>query len=74
MPSATHNSTMKRATDLIFALFNVALCLDVPFCQLQLQRRHHGLTVALLCVLCLSPLSRRLTEVLLLLFFIVITV
>ena len=51
MPSAKHNSTMDKATGLIFSLFNITLSQDVPFHQLQyVQCTYHGLTSVLLCV------------------------
>ena len=51
MPSAKHNSTMGKATGLIFSLFNVASSQDVPFHQPQyIQCTYHGLTFVLLCV------------------------
>jgi len=56
---------MAIATGLISSLFNVALSIDVPFCQLQqLQCLHHGskkLTFVLLCTPFLSPLPRNIT-------------
>jgi len=51
MLSYSRNSTMAKATDLIFLLFNVALAREVPFAiPLYVQYILHGLTMALLCV------------------------
>ena len=51
MPSAKHNSTMDKATGLIFSLFDVISSRDVSFCQPQyIQCTYHGLTFVLLCV------------------------
>jgi len=51
MPSDSCNSTMAKATGLIFLLFNVASAQEVPFAiPLYMQSILHGLTVALLCV------------------------
>jgi len=51
MPSDSHNSTMAKATGLIFSLFNVTSAREVPFAiLLYIQCILHGLTTALLCV------------------------
>jgi len=51
MPSDSHNSTMAKATGLIFSLFNVAPAREVPFAiPLYMQCILRGLTTALLCV------------------------
>jgi len=48
MPS---DSTMAKATGLIFSLFDIALAREVPFAiPLYIQCILHGLTMALLCV------------------------
>jgi len=51
MPSDSHNSTIAKATGLIFSLFSVASAREVPFAiPLCMQCILHGLTTALLCV------------------------
>jgi len=51
MPSDSRNSTMAKATGLIFSLFDVASAREVPFATpLYIQCILHGLTTALLCV------------------------
>ena len=51
MLSAKHNSTMDKATGLIFSLFDAALSQDVPFHQPQyVECTYHGLPFVLLCV------------------------
>jgi len=51
MPSDLRNSTMAKATGLIFLLFDVASAREVPFAiPLYMQCILFGLTVALLCV------------------------
>jgi len=51
MPSDSHNSTMAKATGLIFSLFNAASAREIPFAiLLYMQCILHGLTTALLCV------------------------
>jgi len=51
MPSDSRNSTMAKATGLIFSLFDVASAREVPFAiPLYMQCILHGLTMALLCV------------------------
>jgi len=51
MPSDSRNSTMAKATGLIFSLFNVTSAQEVPFAiPLYVQYILHGLTMALLCV------------------------
>jgi len=48
MPSDSCNSTMAKATGLIFSLFNVASAREVPFAiSLYMQCILHGLTTAL---------------------------
>jgi len=50
MPSDLCNSTMAKATGLIFLLFDVASTREVPFAiLLYIQCILHGLTTALLC-------------------------
>jgi len=51
MPSDLRNSTMAKATGLIFSLSNVASAREVPFAiPLYMQCILHGLTTALLYV------------------------
>jgi len=51
MPSDLRNSTMVKATGLIFLLFDLASAREVPFAILMyIQCLLHGLTTALLCV------------------------
>jgi len=51
MPSDSCNSTMAKATGLIFSLFDVASAREVPFAiPLYMECILHGLTMALLCV------------------------
>jgi len=51
MPSDSRNSTMAKATDLIFSLFDVASLREVPFAMpLYIQSILHGFTRALFCV------------------------
>jgi len=51
MPSDSRNSTMAKATGLIFSLFDVASAQEVPFAiLLYIQCILHGLNTALLCV------------------------
>jgi len=51
MPSDSRNSTMAKATGLIFSLFNVASTREVPFAiPLYMQCILHGLTTAFLRV------------------------
>jgi len=51
MPSDSRNSTMAKAMDLIFSLFDVASAREVPFAMLlYMQCILHGLTMALFCV------------------------
>jgi len=51
MPSDSRNSTMAKATALIFSLFNVASAREVPIAILLfMQCILHRLTMALLCV------------------------
>jgi len=51
LPSDQHNSTMAKATHLIFSLFDVTPAWVVPFGILQyVQYILHGLTIALLFV------------------------
>jgi len=51
MPSDSRNSTMAKATGLIFSLFNVISAREVPFAiPLYMQCILHGLTTGLHCV------------------------
>jgi len=51
MPLDSHNSTVAKATGLIFLLFNIASAREVPFTMpLYIQCILYGLTRALLCV------------------------
>jgi len=51
MPSDSRNSTMAKATGLIFSLFDVTSAREVPFAMpLYMQCILHGLNTALLCV------------------------
>jgi len=51
LPADSRNSTMAKATSLIFSLFDVASAREVPFAiPLYIQYVLHGLSMALLCV------------------------
>jgi len=51
MPTGLRNSTMAKAMDLIFLLFEIASTREVPFAiPLYIQCVLHGLSTALLCV------------------------
>jgi len=51
MPSDSHNSTMAKATDLTFSLFDIASAREVPFAMpMYIQCILHEVTRALLCV------------------------
>jgi len=51
MPSDLRNSTIAKATGLIFLLFNITSAREVPFAiLLYTQCVLHGLSMALLCV------------------------
>ena len=56
IPPDKCNLITTNARGLIFALFNITLSEDVPFCQPQrLQRLHHDSNKVLLCAPFLSP-------------------
>ena len=58
MPSDKHNLITTKVMGLVFALLDVALSQDVPFCQPhQLQCLYHWFTKAYLCSLCVPFIS-----------------